>query len=219
MKHNYAIVTDNANGAGEADKATASSATSRPVTTSEQTHYSYIDCLKGNAPVPLTPNGKTLFQVLMVGGMVTFMVTTNGIAHTGIGFLAQSHWLYPLMFALAFLVRTFISSPLVDKLAPKLVFGHLEGVGRSIGMTVLNVACTAPIMCALATMLLVGVDNFLPAYLTKLPAMALIAAVVNFFIVGPIVKIAYNRIAPADGLGLLAGLRQNVPALTQLLGF
>ena len=177
MKHNYAIETNNAN---ETNEATA---------TNEQTHYSYVDCLKGNTPVPLTPNGKTLFQVLMVGGMVTLMVTMNGIANTGLGFLAQSHWLYPLMFALAFLVRTFISSPLVDKLAPKLVFSHFEGVSRNIGMTVLNVICTAPVMCALATVLLVGTDDFLLAYLTKLPVMALIAAVVNFFIVGPIVKI------------------------------
>ena len=207
MKHNYAIETNNAN---ETNEATAAN---------EQTHYSYVDCLKGNTPVPLTPNGKTLFQVLMVGGMVTFMVTMNGIANTGLGFLAQSHWLYPLMFALAFLVRTFISSPLVDKLAPKLVFSHFEGVSRNIAMTVLNVICTAPIMCALATVLLVGTDDFLLAYLTKLPVMALIAAVVNFFVVGPIVKIIYNRIAPADGLGLLSNLRENVPALTQLLGF
>ena len=209
MKHNSAFETNNEN---KANEATASTAT-------ERTHYSYVECLKGNVPVPLTANGKTLFQVLMVGGMVTFMVTMNGIANTGIGFLAQSHWLYPLMFALAFLVRTFISSPLVDMVAPKLVLSRFDGVGRSIGMTVINVVCTAPIMCALATLLLVGTDDFLLAYLTKLPIMALIAAAVNFFIVGPVVKIVYNRIAPADGLGLLANLRQNVPALTQLLGF
>ena len=209
MKHNYALEAYDENKTNEAIASTAT----------ERTHYSYVDCLKGNVPVPLTANGKTLFQVLMVGGMVTFMVTMNGIANTGIGFLAQSHWLYPLMFALAFLVRTFISSPLVDMVAPKLVLSRFDGVARSIGMTVINVVCTAPIMCALATLLLVGTDGFLLAYLTKLPIMALIAAAVNFFIVGPVVKIVYNRIAPADGLGLIANLRQNVPALTQLLGF
>ena len=209
MKYNYAAKTDNANEINE---------TATPAVDG-QTHYSYVDCLKGNVPVPLTPNGKTLFQVLMVGGMVTFMVTMNGIAHTGLGFLAQSHWLYPLMFALAFLVRTFISSPLVDKLAPKLVLSRFRGMYCSIGMTVLNVVCTAPIMCALATVLLVGIDDFLFAYLTTLPLMALIAAVVNFFFVGPIVKIVYNRIAPAEGLGMLSNMHQSVPALTQLLGF
>ena len=209
MKHNYALEAYDENKTNEANTSTVT----------DRSHYSYVDCLKGNVPVPLTANGKTLFQVLMVGGMVTFMVTMNGIANTGVGFLAQSHWLYPLMFALAFLVRTFISSPLVDMVAPKLVLSRFDGVGRSIGMTVINVVCTAPIMCALATLLLVGTDGFLLAYLTKLPIMALIAAAVNFFIVGPVVKIAYNHIAPADGLGLLANLRQNVPALTQLLGF
>ena len=209
MKHNYAKKTDNVN---ETNEATTTAA-------SNEMHYSYVDCLKGNVPVPLTPNGKTLFQVLMVGGMATFMVTMNGIAHTGLGFLTQSHWLYPLMFAVAFLVRTFISSPLVDKLAPNLVFSRFKGVSRSVGMTVLNVVCTAPVMCALATMLLVGVDDFLSGYLITLPFMALIAAVVNFFVVGPVVKVVYNRIAPAEGLGMLSNMRQSVPALTQLLGF
>ena len=74
-------------------------------------------------------------------------------------------------------------------------------------------------MCALATLLLVGTDNYAMTYLTTLPIVAPIAALVNFFIVGPAVKLLYNRIAPADGLGFLANLRQNTPALTQILGF
>lgn len=181
--------------------------------------YTYLDCLQGKAPVPRTPNGKTLFQVLMVGGMVTFMVTVNGIRMIGLGFLSQSHWLYPLMFALTFLVRTFISIKAVDALAPRLVFGRLEGTARSLAMSVLNVTCTAPIMCAVATLLLVGPGNFMATYLTTLPIVLPIAISVNFFIVGPVVKIAYNRIAPSNGLALIADLRAKTPALTQLLGF
>lgn len=182
-------------------------------------NYTYIDCLLGKTPVPRTPNGKTLFLVLMTGGMVTFMVTVNGIRHTGLGFLTQSHWLYPLMFAIAFLVRTFIASRIVDAVAPRLVLGRLQGLPRSIAMTVLNTSCMAPIMCAVSTLLLLGADGFAHAYFTTLPLMATISVLVNFFIVGPAAKLAYNRIAPSDGLGLIADLRLKTPALTQILGF
>lgn len=92
--------------------------------------YTYMDCLRGTVPLPKHVNGATLFQVLMVGGMVTFMVTVNGLRNTGLDFLVNSHWLYPLMFCLAFLVRTFYGAPLVDKLAPKLVFSRFEGADR-----------------------------------------------------------------------------------------
>ena len=174
--------------------------------------------LRFNWPLALCAAALTVLGVIFIGSagaarsVAALQTAWRSHAFTAIGGFA-------LMFALAFLVRTFISSPLVDMVAPKLVLSRFDGVARSIGMTVINVVCTAPIMCALATLLLVGTDGFLLAYLTKLPIMALIAAAVNFFIVGPVVKIVYNRIAPADGLGLIANLRQNVPALTQLLGF
>lgn len=183
------------------------------------TSYTYMDCLRGITPVPKTPNGKTLFQVLMTGGMVTFMVTINGIRQTGLGFLMQSHWLYPLMFAIAFLVRTFFAGKVVSALAPKLVLSRFRGFKKGIGMTLLNTACMAPIMCANATLLLMGTDGFISAYLATLPLIAPISALVNYFIVGPAVKLLYNRIAPADGLHLLGSLHRNAPALTRILGF
>lgn len=181
--------------------------------------YTYLDCLRGSIPLPKHINGATLFQVLMVGGMVTFMVTVNGLRNTGLDFLVYSHWLYPLMFCLAFLVRTFYGAPLVDKLAPKLVFNRFEGTARAIAMTVLNVCCMAPVMCAIATLLIVGTDNFLMQYATTLPVVAPMAMVVNYFIVGPIVKLVFvNRIMPADGLGLLGNLEQHAPNLARMLG-
>ncbi len=188
-------------------------------TTQEPRRFTYKECLRGETPVPQGINGVAMFQVLMVGGMVTFMVTANGLRNTGFDFLVNSHWLYPLMFCLAFLVRTFIGSPLVNKLAPKLVFGRFEGVARSIAMTVLNVCCMAPIMCAIATLLIVGADDFALRYLTTLPIVMPMAMLVNFFIVGPIVKLVFaNRISPAGGLGLLDNLEQHAPNLARLLG-
>lgn len=181
--------------------------------------YTYMDCLRGTVPLPKYVNGATLFQVLMVGGMVTFMVTVNGLHNTGLDFLVNSHWLYPLMFCLAFLVRTFYGAPLVNKLAPKLVFNHFEGAARAIAMTVLNVCCMAPVMCAIATLLIVGPDDFLMRYITTLPIVAPMAMVVNYFIVGPIVKLVFaNRISPAGGLDLLENLEQHAPNLARMLG-
>ena len=181
--------------------------------------FTYLDCLKGAVPAPGKTNGATLFQVLMVGGMVTFMVTVNGFRNTGFDFLVNSHWLYPLMFCLAFLVRTFIATPIVDKLAPKLVLDRLEGTKRSVGMTVLNVCCMAPLMCAIATLLIVGTDDYLMRYLTTLPIVAPLAMLINFFIVGPIVKLLFfNVITPSGGLDLLGRLEQNAPNLARLLG-
>ena len=181
--------------------------------------YTYMDCLRGTVPLPKYVNGATLFQVLMVGGMVTFMVTVNGLRNTGLDFLVNSHWLYPLMFCLAFLVRTFYGAPLVNKLAPKLVFSRFEGAARAIAMTVLNVCCMAPVMCAIATLLIVGPSNFFMSYITTLPIVAPMAMVVNYFIVGPIVKLVFaNRISPAGGLGLLENLEQHAPNLARMLG-
>ena len=181
--------------------------------------YTYMDCLRGTVPLPKYVNGATLFQVLMVGGMVTFMVTVNGVRNTGLDFLVNSHWLYPLMFCLAFLVRTFYGAPLVNKLAPKLVFKRFEGTARAIAMTALNVCCMAPVMCAIATLLIVGPDNFLMRYITTLPIVAPMAMLVNYFIIGPIVKLVFaNRISPAGGLGLLENLEQHAPNLARMLG-
>ena len=185
----------------------------------QHARFTYLDCLRGTVPAPGKTNGATLFQVLMVGGMVTFMVTANGFRNTGFDFLANSHWLYPLMFCLAFLVRTFVATPVVDKLAPKLVLNRFKGTKRSVGMTILNVCCMAPLMCAIATLLIVGANDFPARYLTTLPFVAPLAMLVNFFIVGPIVKLLFfNVISPSGGLNLLERLEQNAPNLARLLG-
>lgn len=86
-------------------------------------------------------------------------------------------------------------------------------------MTVLNVCCMAPIMCAIATLLIMGPTDFLIHYATTLPVVTPMALFVNFFVVGPIAKLAFaNRISPSGGLGLLSNLEQNAPNLARLLG-
>ena len=53
--------------------------------------YTYIDCLRDEAPVPTGVNGTTLYQTLMVGSMVTVVTTANGIRDLGIGFFENPH--------------------------------------------------------------------------------------------------------------------------------
>lgn len=181
--------------------------------------YTYMDCLRGITPVPKGTNGATIFMVLMVGGMVTFMVTVNGIRNTGLDFLVHSHWLYPLVFCIAFLVRVLFAARVVDFIAPRVVLNHFEGIPRSIAMTVLNVCIMAPIMGAIVTLLLTGTDNFLMTYLTTLPITMPTAMLINFFAIGPAVKLIFNNVlSPSGGLGLLSNLSENTSTLTRLLG-
>lgn len=60
-------------------------------TTKQPVRYSYADCLCDVAPTPTGVNGTTLYQLLMVGGMVTFVVTVNGVHNSGTNFLAHYH--------------------------------------------------------------------------------------------------------------------------------
>ena len=62
-------------------------------TTKAQTgnkRYSYSDCLHGKVPVPMGENGTTLYQLLMVGCMVSFVFAANSVRANGSVSLAQS---------------------------------------------------------------------------------------------------------------------------------
>ena len=182
--------------------------------------YTYLDALRGKVPVPQGANGATIFRVLMVGGMVTFMVTFNGIRHTGLDFLMQSHWLYPLMFCVAFLVRTFYADKALGVIAPRTVLKWFSGTKLNVAMTALNVLLMAPVMCALAALLLNGTQNYLLSYLTTLPMMMPVAFAVSHFVVGPAAKLLFNnRISPAGGLRFLNTMGASTDSLTRLLGF
>lgn len=155
----------------------------------------------GRANIPMGGPGKGVFQLLMVGGMVTFMATINGVMHSGLGFFAHAHWMYPLVFCMAFLVRLYIGDKAVGFLAPRFVIPHFEGLARSVAMTVLNVLVMGSIMGAAVTILLGGFSGFLPAYLSSLVVTLPMAVLVNFFVVGPAVKMLYNNvIEPVYGL-------------------
>ncbi|HIS39637.1 MAG TPA: hypothetical protein IAC12_02165 [Candidatus Aphodovivens avistercoris] len=154
----------------------------------------YLDCLKGQANTPAAAPGKAIFKVLMVGGMVTFMATINGVQHSGLEFFATAHWMYPLVFCIAFLVRTFIGDAAIGFIAPRFILPRFEGVARGIAMTLANVGVMGTVMGAIMTLLLNPPAEFFVAYFTTLPLSLACAVLVNFFIVGPAAKIAYNNI-------------------------
>jgi hypothetical protein len=170
--------------------------------TARSTHpCTYLDCLAGRADVPQDPVGKLLFTLLMTGGMVTFMVSVNALHHGGLADLRSSLWMFPLVACIAFTIRMFYGGPLADKLAEPLVLSRFTGVKRGIGMTVLNVTIMSPVMCALVTLLLHGTNGYLSVYPTTLLHIYPIALAINFFIVGPIVKMLYNNLLAPRGSG------------------
>ena len=59
--------------------------------TERTNRYTYTDCLRDATPVPTGTNGRTLYQLLMVGGSVALMTTATGIQESGTDFLEQPH--------------------------------------------------------------------------------------------------------------------------------
>ncbi len=162
--------------------------------------YTYLDCLKGKTPAPQIDFEKIIFQLLMVGGMVTFMATFNGLLHSGASFFATAHWMYPLVFCIAFCVRTLIANKLVGVVAGRWILPRTQGFARGVAMTLLNVGVMGTIMSAAITLLLNGADDYLHAFITTTPITLLMALLVNFFVVGPAVKMLYNNyIEPVYG--------------------
>lgn len=169
--------------------------------------------------MPHHANGDTLFQAMMTGGMVAFMTTINGLRNTGLDFLSESLWLYPLIFCIALLLRIGFSSKAVRLLKPRLVDGRFTGAGHTLAMTVLNTCLTAPIMCAIVTMLLVGPENFWISYLTTLPITAPLSIAVSYLVVGPAVKMLFNnRISPSTGVHLLEEMDEVGTPIARMMG-
>lgn len=179
----------------------------------------YVDCLMGGANTPAAGPGKAVFQLLMVGGMVSFMATINGLLHSGLDFFTHALWMYPLVFCIAFLVRIYVGDRIVGFVAPRLILPRLRGLARNLAMTALNVGVMATIMGSIMTLLLNGLDNYGAQLASTLPITMAAAALVNFFIVGPIVKMIYNNvIAPSQGVRLIRIANKYVMPWTAIFG-
>lgn len=169
----------------------------------------YRDCIAGRAGLPQGPLGMRVFQILMVGGMVTFMATINGLLHQGLGFFAHALWMYPLVFCISFLVRTFIGGKIVDAVAPRLVLPHTRGIARSVAMTLLNVVVMGTIMGFIVTLLMSGTQDYLATVAATLPISLVAAALVNYFIVSPAVRmICANVIEPGGNARIVTAAQK-----------
>lgn len=176
-------------------------------TTEASRKATYADAIMGRIQPPKEGPGKLAFQVLMVGGMVSFMATLNGIEHAGLEFFTNhSLWMYPLVFCIAMLVRTFFADKLVGFLASRYVAPRFKGLGRNIAMTLLNVAIMSVVMSTVVSALISGASDLADlanTTMASLPATMTVSALVNFFIVGPTVKVLYhNVIAPTLGINV-----------------
>ena len=173
--------------------------------------FTYTDCLTGKAGAPADKLGKLVFQVLMVGGMVSIMATFNGVRHLGLDFFVHFHWFYPLVFTVAFLLRLALANRLVDAAIPRFILPRFQGIARGVAITVLNVCVMAPLMAALVTLLLMGPANFWGQFADSLPISMAVATIVNFFVVGPVVKLLYyNAISStANGMRFLRFVQDN----------
>lgn len=159
--------------------------------------YSYWDCVSGKAPVPRDLLGKSMFSLLMAGGMVTFMVTFNGVLHSSanvLSFILQSHWMYPLVVCISLGMRFLFADRIVDKLAPRFILPRFRGFARNAAMTLLNTALMAPVMGCIMTMLLNGPQGFFAHLAATLPVSAAVAVLVNLLVVGPVVKMLYHNV-------------------------
>lgn len=171
--------------------------------------YGYRDCLDGTAPVPQDALGNALFSLLMAGGMVTFMVTFNGVRHGGLGFVATSHWLYPLVFCIALSLRMLYANRIAGFAVARWIRPHLDGVPRTVAITLLNVGIMAPVMCSIVTLLLKGASDLPANIAAELPLSLLVAILVNLLVVGPAARLLYhNVILPATGSRLLGATQR-----------
>ena len=179
----------------------------------------YRDCLMGRANIPVHGPGKAAFTLLMVGGMVTFMATFNGVLSSGLGFFAHAHWMYPLVFCIAFLMRLYVGDRFVGFAAPRYVIPHFHGLARNIAMTLLNVVVMGAIMGSIITLLLKGPAGFWGELASTLPLTMTVAALVNYFVVGPAVKMIYNNVLePTNGLGLFNWAQRYAMPWTAIFG-
>lgn len=170
----------------------------------------YVDCLLARVSAPQYAAGKSIFQLLMVGGMVSIMVTFNGVMHAGLGFFVTSHWLYPLAFCLAFALRVLVANRLMGHLTAQRPFTRLSGFPKSLAVTAANVLFMATLMTCVMSLLLNGPDGLGSYLLRSVPVSLAVAFAVNVLIVAPAVKYLYHRVlTPSAKAHIVAFLQRN----------
>ena len=123
------------------------------------------------------------------------------------------------MFCIAFLVRTYVGTPVVGFLAPRLIGNRLQGVPRGIAGVVLAVIVTSPITSGIVAFLFSNPDDFADVYVSSLSVTMPMTMLANYLVIGPIVKLVFHRIKPDFGLRILNALNECGHSLSRFLGF
>ncbi|MEG0503742.1 MAG: hypothetical protein RR547_03785 [Raoultibacter sp.] len=128
--------------------------------------------------------------------MVTVMVTVNwnlhAPDHSPLQF-ALSFYEYPVMFCIALAVRFLVADPVVGIIIGKVIVKHLNGLAKSVAITLANVLFMATIMGVFGLLVTGGLGGFTwERYMTMLPQTYCLAFFFSFFIVGPLVKMLYH---------------------------
>lgn len=184
------------------------------------TRITYRDCLCDATPHTVDPVAQLLFTVLIIGGMVTFMATFNGLRQIGITFFIHSHWFYPLIFVCALFVRLAIGARICTFIIDKLIKPQMNGTLRAALTSLINVGIMTPIMVTIVTLLLTGTNNLAMSLAINIPISVVVALLVNYFIVVPIVRLVYFNVILTSprGLKLLRFLQHYAPVFLVLLG-
>ena len=193
---------------------------SEQLSSAPATRITYRDCLCDATPHTVDPVAQLLFTVLIIGGMVTFMATFNGLRQIGIAFFIHSHWFYPLIFVCALFVRLAIGARICTFIIDKLIKPQMNGILRAALTSLINVGIMTPIMVTIVTLLLTGTNNLALSLAINIPLSVVVALLVNYFIVVPIVRLVYFNVILTSprGLKLLRFLQHYAPAFLVLLG-
>ena len=193
---------------------------SEQLSSAPATRITYRDCLCDATPHTVDPVAQLLFTVLIIGGMVTFMATFNGLRQLGITFFIHSHWFYPLIFVCALFVRLAIGARICTFIIDKLIKPQMNGILRAALTSLINVGIMTPIMVTIVTLLLTGTNNLAMSLAINIPISVVVALLVNYFIVVPIVRLVYFNVILTSprGLKLLRFLQHYAPAFLVLLG-
>ena len=185
--------------------------------------YTYLDCMRDEVPVPTGSNGTTLFQALMVGGMTAVTVTVGGVSSDGVSFLVNERWLYPMMFSISFLVRLYISMPIISFIDNRFIEKRLRGVGRNTANVMLGTAVSSPITSAVVALLFNdanGMKGYAHVYLESMSAAMPLSILVSLFLVGPFAKLIFNnRIKPVGGLRVMRAITDHAASIARMFGF
>ena len=123
------------------------------------------------------------------------------------------------MFCVAFLVRTYVGTPIISFLTPRLIGKRLRGCARGLAKVVLSVVVTTPITSAFVALLFSNPSDFTHEYVSSLAVTMPVTVLVNYLIVGPAVKLAFQRIRPESGLRILKALGEHATSFTRIMGF